>query len=96
MENRRDEKMNKQRMIRMLKNAKEAMVKAGVLNTKVADHERDELAVEWTPGSRELIGQLILASAIEESGSSISLSLDKLDKLALELGAVSAAIAISG
>ncbi len=39
-------------------------------------------------GHNDLVGQLILASAIEESGSSISMSLDNLDKLAMELGSV--------
>ncbi len=62
--------MQKQRMIRMLKDATEAVNEADLASTQ------------------NLIGQLILASAIEESGSSISLSLDKLDKLAMELGSV--------
>lgn len=39
-----------------------------------------------------LIGQLILASAIESSGSLVSDSIDKLDKLALELGSVADSI----
>lgn len=43
-------------------------------------------------GHDELISSLILASAIEESGSSISMSLDKLEKVALELGDVASAI----
>ncbi len=45
-------------------------------------------AAGFGPGHTELVGQLILASAIEESGSSISMSLDKLDALAVELGEI--------
>ncbi|KKL79102.1 hypothetical protein LCGC14_2018180 [marine sediment metagenome] len=87
--------MQKQRMIRMLEDARSAVNAADLFSTLVQPTSgEDILAV--TEGTQNLIGQLILASAIEESGSSISLSLDKLDKLALELGAVSAAIAISG
>ena len=67
--------MNKQRMIRMLTIAKEA----------VAEVELDRAG---DAGFQNLVGQLILASAIEESGSSVSLSLDKLDGLALEIGSV--------
>jgi len=67
--------MNKQRMIRMLTIAKEAVAEVEL------DRARDA-------GFQNLVGQLILASAIEESGSSVSLSLDKLDGLALEIGSV--------
>jgi len=67
--------MNKQRMIKMLEQAKSAIEAAG-----------------FGPGHTELVGQLILASAIEESGSSISMSLDKLERVAMELGDVATAI----
>ena len=43
-------------------------------------------------GHNDLVGQLILASAIEESGSSISMSLDKIDDLARELGNMATSI----
>lgn len=43
-------------------------------------------------GHNDLVGQLILASAIEESGSSISMSLDKLDGLTLEISEIARAI----
>ncbi len=72
--------MNKQRMIRMLTIAKEAMI------------ETDLAAPGLTEGTQNLIGQLILASAIEESGSSISMSLDKLDGLTLEISEIARAI----
>ena len=88
--------MQKQRMIKMLKDAKEAVDEAELFCTLIQRAQDGSAIVAITEGTQNLIGQLILASAIEESGSSISLSLDKLDKLALELGAVSAAIAISG
>lgn len=71
--------MNKQRMVRMLTMAKEAI------------HETD-LSLVSSSVPPNLIGQLILASAIEESGSSVSLSLDKLEKVAVELGDVATAI----
>ncbi|KKL77280.1 hypothetical protein LCGC14_2036450 [marine sediment metagenome] len=87
--------MQKQRMIKMLGFAREAVNEAGLFGTLV-QQTSDGPATSVTEGTQNLIGQLILASAIESSGSSISLSLDKLDKLALELSAVSAAIAISG
>jgi len=67
--------MNKQRMIKVLEDAKGAVEAAG-----------------FGPGHTELVGQLILASAIEEVGSSVSLSLDKLEGVALELGDVAKAI----
>ncbi len=73
--------MNKQRMIRML---------------NVADEAIDESKVIVNPSDvtakQTLIGQLILASAIEESGSSISMSLDKLDGLTLEISEIARAI----
>ena len=69
--------MTKQRMVKMLTMAKEAI------------HETD---LGCRSDTQNLIGQLILASAIEESGSSVSLSLDKLERLALELGDVATAI----
>ncbi len=71
--------MNKQRMIRMLTIAKEAVAEVGL------DRADDA-------GFQNLVGQLILASAIEESGSSVSLSLDKLERVAVELGDVATAI----
>lgn len=74
--------MQKQRMIRMLKDATEA-VNAAELNPTLFSG-----GAPITEGTQNLIGQLILASAIENSGSLISDSLDKLDKLAMELGSV--------
>ena len=64
--------MNKQRMIKMLECARDAITAAGL----GAGHHND------------LVGQFILASAIEESGSSVSMSLDKLEKVAVEIGSV--------
>ncbi len=84
MENRRDEKMHKQRMIRMLEDAKDAVVAAGLASATATRTEGEVMS----EGDNALIGQLILASAIENSGSLISDSLDKLDKLALELSEV--------
>ena len=49
-------------------------------------------AAGLSPSHTELVGQLILASAIEESGSSIAMSLDKLEKVAQELGEVARVI----
>ncbi len=86
--------MQKQRMIRMLEDAR-AAVNAADLFSSLVSVTSDGNILTVTKGTQNLIGQLILASAIEEAGSSISLSLDKLDALALELGAISAAIAIS-
>lgn len=83
--------MNKQRMIKMLKDAREAVNETDLFTTLIQSRGSiSEYAL--TEGTQNLIGQLILASAIEESGSSISLSLDKLDKLAQELGEVVTAI----
>ncbi len=54
--------------------------------TKMLECARGALdAAGYGPGNTELMSSLILASAIEESGSSISMSLDK---LAMELGSV--------
>ncbi|KKN24852.1 hypothetical protein LCGC14_0890920, partial [marine sediment metagenome] len=57
-------------------------------NTLVSRHAPEGQQMMVSEGTQNLIGQLILACAIEESGSSISMSLDKLDKLATELGEV--------
>ena len=70
--------MNKQRMIKLLQDTKEAVKAADIVGSNDA--------------KAGLIGQLMLASAIEESGSSISMSLDKLEGLALELGGIATAI----
>ena len=75
--------MDKQRMVKMLKDAKEAV--AAVELTAVNNHAG---VFSITEGTQNLIGQLILASAIESSGSLVSDSIDKLDKLAQELGEV--------
>ena len=83
--------MQKQRMIRMLQDARAAVDEAGLF-CNLIQHTSDGSAISVTEGTQNLIGQLILASAIEESGSSISLSLDKLESLAQELGVVGAAI----
>lgn len=78
--------MQKQRMIKMLKDATEAVNAAGLNPTRL------DGATLITEGTQNLIGQLILAGAIENSGSLVSDSIDKLDKLALELGGMAAAI----
>lgn len=83
--------MNKQRMIRMLEDAREAVDNANLFTT-LARQTSDGPIMSVTEGTQNLIGQLILASAIESSGSSISLSLDKLEKVAVELGDVATAI----
>lgn len=83
--------MKKQRMIEMLKDAREAVNETDLFTTLIQSRGSISEYV-LTEGTQNLIGQLILASAIEESGSSISLSLDKLDKLAQELGEVVTAI----
>lgn len=83
--------MQKQRMIKMLKDARAAVDEAGLYGTLV-QHTSDGNVMSVTEGTQNLIGQLILASAIEESGSSISLSLDKLDRLTVELGEMADAI----
>ena len=75
--------MQKQRMIRMLKDAREAINEAGLTTVSVQGG-----SMAMTEGTQNLIGQLILASAIESSGSLVSDSIDKLDKLAMELGEV--------
>lgn len=83
--------MQKHRMIKMLKDAKEA-VAAVELSTTLMQSRGSISEYVITEGTQNLIGQLILASAIEESGSSIGLSLDKLDTLALEFGGITKAI----
>ena len=61
--------------------------------TKMLNDAKDAIAAAgFGSGHTELVGQLILASAIEESGSSIGMSLDKLEKVAVELGDVATAI----
>ncbi len=74
--------MKKQRMIKMLKDATAAVGEAAI----TANYD----------AKANLIGQLILASAIEGSGESISMSLDKLEKVAMELGDVATAIRNGG
>lgn len=83
--------MTKQRMIKMLETARAAVNEADLFDMLVR-HTSDGNAMVVTEGTQNLIGQLILASAIEESGSSVSLSLDKLEKVAAELGDVATAI----
>lgn len=83
--------MNKQRMIRMLTIAKEAIA-AVELITFNARESFDSAPSAISEGTQNLIGQLILASAIEESGSSVSMSIDKLDDLARALSEVAVAI----
>lgn len=83
--------MNKQRMIKMLKDAKEAIA-ATELATTLMQSKGGISEYVISEGTQNLIGQLILASAIEESGSSIGLSLDKLDKVAQEFGDIATAI----
>ncbi len=57
--------------------------------TKMLECARGALdAAGYGPGHTELMSSLILASAIEESGSSVSMSLDKLEKVAVEIGSV--------
>ncbi len=72
--------MNKQRMIRMLTMARKAMVETDLAVPGVSE------------GNQNLVGQLILASAIEGSGESISMSLDKLDGLTMEISEIAKAI----
>lgn len=86
--------MNKHRMVKMLQNAREAVDEVGLFGTLV-QHTSDGNVVAVTEGTQNLIGQLILASAIEESGSSVSLSLDKLEKIAVGLDEVATAIRLS-
>lgn len=86
--------MNKQRMIKMLETARAAVNEADLFGTLV-QHTLDGNVMVVTEGTQNLIGQLILASAIEESGSSVSLSLDKLEKVAVELDEVATAIRLS-
>lgn len=83
--------MQKQRMINMLKDAKEA-VAAVELSTTLMQSRGSISEYVITEGTQNLIGQLILAGAIESSGSMVSDSIDKLDKLAQELGSVAAAL----
>lgn len=80
--------MNKQRMIRMLENAREAVAATDLATTLVSPNAPEGRQMTLTEGTQNLIGQLILASAIESSGSLVSDSIDKLDKLAQELGEV--------
>lgn len=83
--------MNKQRMVRMLQDAREAVTAVELITCHT--HTKFGTTTEAiTEGTQNLIGQLVLASAIENSGSLISDSLDKLDKLAQELGEVASAI----
>ncbi len=80
--------MHKQRMIRMLEDARAAVGVTDLATTLVSPDAPDGRQFMVTEGTQNLIGQLILASAIENSGSLVSDSIDKLDKLALELGEV--------
>ena len=82
--------MNKQRMIRMLKVAKEAVIEAELDTFHPA--AAAGMTAPITEGTQNLIGQLILAAVIDESGSSISMSLDKLEKVAVEIGDIATAI----
>lgn len=82
--------MQRQRMIKMLREAMAAVGEAGLYNQTI-NHGDQSLCP--TDGTQNLIGQLIMASAIEESGSSISLSLDKLEKVAVELGEIAGGFA---
>ncbi len=87
--------MQTQRMIKMLQDAREAVDEAGLFGTLLQQMKVDgEIVNEAsvTEGTQNLIGQLIIASAIEESGSSISMSLDKLEKVAQELGEIAGVI----
>ena len=79
--------MDKQRMIKVLNDVRQAVGEADLFNTLLQSTSNGDIMVP-TEGTQNLIGQLVLAAAIEESGSSISMSLDKLDKLAMELGSV--------
>lgn len=81
--------MNKQRMIKMLGEAKQAALAAGLYNQTINQLDQTSFPTE---GTQNLIGQLILASAVEESGSSIGMSLDKLEGLALEISEVADSI----
>ncbi len=61
--------------------------------TKMLECARGALdAAGYGPGNTELMSSLILASAIEESGSSISMSLDNLTGIAVELGSIASSI----
>ncbi len=83
--------MNKQRMIKMLNDALGAVTEAGLTNGNVIT-KGDETFVSVTEGTQNLVGQLILAASIEESGSSIGMSLDKLEQVAQELGEIASSI----
>lgn len=84
--------MNKQRMIKMLTNAKEAVDAVELAIMHVSPRAPDGQQMMLSEGTQNLIGQLILASAIEEAGTSISMSVDKLDGLANALSEVGVAI----
>ena len=64
--------LSKQVMTGMLKDAKEAVDEAG-LNPTALSHT-DPI----TEGTQNLIGQLIMAAAIEESGRSIATALNNI------------------
>ena len=84
--------MQKQRMVKMLQDARGAVNEVGLSSTLIQRASDGSAVAAITEGTQNLIGQLVLASAIEESGSSISLSLDKLEKVAQELGEIAGSI----
>ena len=72
------------------------MNEAELASTLVQQDRDGNVTLALTEGTQNLIGQLILASAIEESGSSIAMSLDKLEGLAQEVSELARAAKMIG